>query len=62
MTNKEMGAKQDSLKRALLVAELVANRYTKPFSPKVLELAYRFNGELNAIKNTLNGLARALDS
>ena len=62
MTNKEMGAKQDSLKRALLVAELVANRYTKPFSPRVLELAYRFNAEIHAAESTLRGLARDLDS
>lgn len=62
MTNKEMGAKQDSMKRALLVAELVANRYTKNFSPKVLELAYRFNAEVRAAEGTLRGLARTLDS
>ena len=61
MTNEDIGAKQDSLKRALLVAELVANRYTKNFSPKVLELAYRFNGEIHAAESTLRGLARALD-
>ena len=62
MTNKEMGAKQDSLERAKLVAELVARNCTKPFSPKVLELARRYNGELFAIQTTLRGLARALDS
>ena len=62
MTNKDIGAHQDALRNAKLVAKLVANNYTKPFSPKVVELASEYNEELLAAEGTLHRLACALDS
>ena len=62
MTNKDIGAHYDSLRNAKLVAKLVANNYTKPFSPKVVELASEYNEELLRTEEALQLLASALDS
>ena len=62
MTNKDIGAHQDSLKNAKLVAKLVANNYTKSFNPRVVELATCYNEELLHTEMALQQLANALDS
>ena len=62
MTNKDIGAHQDSLKNAKLVAKLVANNYTQPFSPRVVELAAQYNEELLRTEMALQRLANALNS
>jgi len=62
MTNKEIGAHQDSLKNAKLVAKLVANNYAQPFNPKVVELAREYNEELLNTAFALQRLADALNS
>lgn len=62
MTNKEIGAHHDALRNAKLVARLVANNYTKSFSPKVVELASEYNEELLRTEEALQRLAYELDS
>lgn len=62
MTNKDIGAFRDALKNAKLVAKLVANNYTQPFSPEIVKLAAQYNEELMHIQCTLHKLAEALNS
>lgn len=62
MTNKDFGAYRDSLKNAKLVAKLVANNYTQPFSPTVVKLAAQYNEELLNTQCALQELASALNS
>ena len=62
MTNKDIGAHQDSLRNAKWVAKLVANNYTKPFGHKVVELATEYNEELLRTEMALQRLANALNS
>ena len=62
MTNKDIGAHQDSLRNAKWVAKLVANNYTKPFGLKVVELASEYNEELLQTEMALQRLANALNS
>jgi hypothetical protein len=62
MTNKDIGAHQDALRNAKLVAKLVANDYKRPFSPEVVELASEYNEELLRTEMVLHRLAEALNS
>lgn len=62
MTNKDIGAHQDALRNAKLVAKLVANNYTQPFSPEVVKLAAQYNEELLNAQDALYVLADALKS
>lgn len=62
MTNKDIGAFRDSLKNAKLVAKLVANNYSQPFSPEVVKLAAQYNEELLNTQCALHMLAEALNS
>ena len=62
MTNKDIGAHQDSLKNAKLVAKLVANNYAGPFNHGVVELAREYNEELLRTEMALQRLANALNS
>ena len=62
MTNKDIGAHQDSMRNAKLVAKLVANDYKRPFSPEVVELASEYNEELLRTEMVLHRLAEALNS
>ena len=62
MTNKDIGAYRDSLRNAKLVAKLVANNYTQPFSPEVVKLAAQYNEELLKTEDALHALAYALNS
>ncbi len=62
MTNKDIGAHQDSLRNAKLVAKLVANNYTEPFDTKVVELATEYNEELLRAEIALQRLANVLNA
>ena len=62
MTNKDIGAHQDSLMNAKWVAKLVANNYTKPFDQRLVELATEYNEELLRTEMALQRLANALNS
>lgn len=62
MTNREIGNWQDLKLRAKLVARLVFNDYTKPFSRETVEAAIAYNEAVIDTNIALEKLASTLNS